>query len=76
MPQINIQLDKGTLKALERTAAKSHTTISKWIKNHIKLELEKEWPEDYFSLFGVLDEEDLFEPPEIPFEFETNRERL
>jgi hypothetical protein len=39
-------------------------------------ELKHEWPENYFSLFGSLDEEDLVEPPEIPFEYDSKRENL
>jgi hypothetical protein len=76
MTQINIQLDESTLKALESTAAKNNTSVSEWIKERIHLELKQEWPENYFSLFGVLDDDDLHEPPEIPFENEAKREVL
>ena len=37
---------------------------------------EESWPEDYFSLFGALDEGDLVEPGEIPFKHDSNRENL
>lgn len=76
MAQISIQVDARTLKALEITAAKRHTTISKWIEERIHYELKQKWPENYFSLFGSLDEDDLYEPPEIPFKHETTRENL
>ena len=76
MTQISIQLDSNTLKALEKTAARNHTSVSKWIKDRIRLGLKQEWPANYFSIFGSLDENDLFEPPEIPFEHEAKREHL
>ncbi|MGD2084602.1 MAG: DUF2281 domain-containing protein [Candidatus Aminicenantes bacterium] len=37
---------------------------------------EESWPEEYFSLFGALDEGDLVEPREIPFKHDSNRENL
>jgi hypothetical protein len=76
MAQISIQVDANTLKALEMTAARNRTSVSKWIKDRIRLGLRQEWPENYFSLFGSLDEDDLIEPPEIPFEYEAQREHL
>ena len=76
MAQVSIQLDANTLRALETTAARNRTSVSKWIKDSIRIGLKQEWPEDYFSLFGSLDEEDLVEPPEIPFEYESRREHL
>ena len=67
MAQVNIQLDASTLRALEMAATKHRTSVSKWIKDRIRLGLKQEWPENYFSLFGSLDKDDLVEPPEIPF---------
>lgn len=37
---------------------------------------EESWPEDYFSLFGALNEDDLVESREIPFKHDSNRENL
>ena len=45
-------------------------------KKDIAGDLEESWPEDYFSLFGALDEGDLVEPREIPFKHDSNRENL
>jgi len=67
MAQVSIQLDVNTLRALETTAARNRTSVSKWIKDRIRIGLKQEWPENYFSLFGSLDEEDLVEPPEIEY---------
>jgi hypothetical protein len=76
MAQVSIQLDANTIKALEVTATRNHTSVSKWIKDRIRLGLKQEWPENYFSLFGSLGEDDLVEPSEIPFEYEAQREHL
>ncbi|MCU0285619.1 MAG: hypothetical protein MUF15_04390 [Acidobacteria bacterium] len=76
MTQISIQLDDGTLKMLKSTAKRSHTTVTDWIKDRIYRGLKQEWPEDYFSIFGSLDEDDLCEPLEIPLSFQSSREEL
>jgi len=76
MTQICIQVDDSLLKALEFTAARNNTSVPAWIKDRIGQELKSQWPEDYFSLFGVLDENDLSEPEEIPFKYESQRETL
>lgn len=76
MAQISFQLDARTLKAVEMTAARNHTSVSKWIRDRIRIGLKQEWPENYFSLFGSLEEDDLTEPPEVPFEYEAQREHL
>jgi hypothetical protein len=76
MTQVTIQLDDRAFKALETAAVQSHTSVSKWIEKHIIQELKFEWPENYFSLFGSLDEDDLVEPAEIPFKYDSKRENL
>jgi len=76
MIQICIQLDDSTVKMLEFTAARNNTSVSEWIKDRIHKELKFEWPDHYFSLFGVLGEEDLSEPMEIPFKHDIQREEL
>ena len=76
MTQVTIRFDDSTFKALETAAVQSHTTVSKWIEKRIIQELKFEWPENYFSLFGSLDDDDLVEPPEIPFKYDSKRENL
>ncbi|HLP57552.1 MAG TPA: hypothetical protein VK186_01925 [Candidatus Deferrimicrobium sp.] len=76
MTQISIQLDASTIKKLESTAAKNRKSVTEWIKDRIYLGLKQDWPEDYFALFGSLDEDDLSEPPDIPFSYESSREEL
>jgi hypothetical protein len=45
-------------------------------KSNITGDREGSWPEDYFSLFGALDEGDLIEPGEISFQYDSHREKL
>jgi hypothetical protein len=42
-------------------------------KTNIACDKKESWPEDYFSVFGALDEGDLVEPREIPFKHDSNR---
>jgi hypothetical protein len=76
MAHITIQLDADTLRILKSEASKNHLSVSKWIKKHVLRGLKQKWPEDYFSLFGSLAEDDLVEPQEIPFKYETTKESL
>ncbi len=45
-------------------------------KTGIAGDKKESWPEDYFSVFGALDEGDLVKPCEIPFKHDSNRENL
>lgn len=79
MTEIIIQIDDGTMRLLEKTAAREHLTVSQWIKECILRGLKPEtdqWPEGYFSLFGSLEDEEFEEPPEIPFDYDAKRESL
>lgn len=76
MAEISIQLDETTLKALEARAARRHLTVAGWIKERINAEIKKEWPENYFSVFGSLSDCDLEEPAEIPPNYDAKRESL
>jgi hypothetical protein len=44
-----------------------------FLKGKITGDGEESWPEDYFSLFGALDEGDLVEPWEIPLKHDIGK---
>ncbi len=78
--QITIDIDAKTLNAWQAGARRNRLSLSKWLKKNVptdlETELKEEWPENYFSLFGVLEDDDIQEPAEIPFSEDTIRESL
>lgn len=50
--------------------------ISKWVASQIKYNLRKQYPEDYFSLFGSITDENFIEPDEINFNEDITKEKL
>lgn len=76
MTLITIHLEDSTFKAVETAAVQSRTSVPEWVEKCILQELKHNWPENYFSLFGSLDEDDLVEPSEIPIDYDSKRERL
>jgi len=76
MAEISIQLDDTILKVLEAKASRRNLSIADWIKERIDDGLNQEWPENYFTVFGSLNDEDLEEASEIPFSQDSHREGL
>jgi hypothetical protein len=76
MPQVSLYIDKETLGKIEELAQKSHTSISKWVGNNLKKLIKDDYPEDFFSLFGVLDDDSFNRPSEIAFHADSTREEI
>ena len=62
MPQLSLYFDEPTLKLLEKAAKTNNLSVSKWVKNKVLRSLEEEWPENYFALFGAIDDPSLKRP--------------
>lgn len=56
IPQISLYIDELTLKKLEYVASTQHKSLSKWIIDQIKPEIEVVYPEDFESLFGSIND--------------------
>jgi hypothetical protein len=73
MPQVSLYIDKKTLDKIEKLAKKSKTSISKWVGTRLKKIIEKEYPDDFFNLFGSIQDETFRKPNELSFEKDTTR---
>lgn len=62
MPQLSLYLDEKTLKKIESAAKKEKVSLSQWVKHRIQNSLETNWPEDYFRLYGSI-QDDSFQAP-------------
>jgi hypothetical protein len=65
MPQLSLYIDEPTLKKIESLAKIEKKSISKWVRSKLNNVIEKTWPEDYFSLFGSVSEDQLQRPDDL-----------
>lgn len=71
MAQLHFYLPDSLAEKLKVKAEKAHLSVSKYMAELAKRELENEWPEGYFELFGTWQGEELKRPDQLSFE---NRE--
>ena len=76
MPQVSLYIDKITLEKIEKLARKNKTSISKWVGNNLKKIIQDDYPEDFFTLFGSLQDNTFKEPEELSFEKDTRRIKI
>ena len=76
MPQLSLYVDAETLKKIEKAAELEHTSISKWVTSKIAEHLEKNWPENYKSLYGSIDDNSFCAETIKDFSGDTEREEL
>lgn len=57
MPQISLYIDNKTLKKIETAAQLENTSISKWVSGKLAEHLENDWPDNYSSLFGSINDD-------------------
>ncbi len=76
MPQISLYLDAETLKKIEKAAELDNTSISKWVIGKLIEQLETDWPENYKSLYGSIDDKSFCAEAIKDFSHDTDREEL
>ncbi len=52
MPQLHCYVPDDLAKKLQEKAQQSHLSVSKYLSFLIKKEVENQWPEGFFELFG------------------------
>lgn len=76
MPQLSLYVDRLTLNTIEKYARKSKVSISRWVAEHIKTVLKREFPEDYFGLFGSIKDSTFKRPVQPGFRNDIRREKI
>ena len=76
MPQISLYIDESTLKKVETLAKNEHKSLSKWVRIKIKNAIEKTWPDNYFTLFGSVKDNQFERPKELELKSDVIREKL
>ena len=65
MGQLSLYIDEETLKKVEIAAKKENVSISKWITSRIKKSFKTNWDDDFFKLFGAIDDESFKRPDQL-----------
>jgi hypothetical protein len=74
MAQLSIYLDEDSLQKIRRAAEQEGKSVSEWVRDRLNNSLEEQWPDEYFDVFGALEENDLQRPEQIPFDRDRSRE--
>jgi len=76
MPQLSLYIDDETLSKIETAAKINRTSISKWVSERLKESLANNWPENYASLFGSVDDDSFNVEKHQNFSDDSKREEL
>jgi len=68
MAQLHFYLPDHIAEKLKNKAKKAHLSVSKYMAEIAKREVENEWPEGYFELFGQWQGEELERAEQLPYE--------
>ena len=68
MAQLHFYLPDAVAEKIKAKAEKAHLSVSKYMAELAKREVETQWPDDYFELFGMWHGEDLQRPEQLQFE--------
>ena len=68
MPQLHCYVPDELAKRLQAKAQQSHLSVSKYLALLIKKEVDNQWPEGYFELFGSWQGEPLKRAPQEDYE--------
>ena len=68
MPQLSLYLDDQSMEQLRQDASNAHKSLSRFVLDELnERKLSKDWPRNFFSLYGSVSEEDnLMEPLDTP----------
>ncbi len=73
MPQLSLYFDESTLKKVEQAAKLSQMSLSQWVRTRLLQSLKDDWPEDYFTLYGAIEDGTFLEPNDLAW---SQREKL
>ena len=68
MPQLHCYVKEELAKKLQLKARQAHLSVSKYLALLIEKEVETQWPEGYFELFGTWQGEPLERPAQGEYE--------
>lgn len=72
MPQIHCYLPEDLAERLHQKAREAHLPVSRYVAQVIRKDVEDQWPEGWFDLFGTWQGEPIERPPQGEFERRTD----
>jgi hypothetical protein len=76
MPQLSLYIDADILKKIEVAAKIDKKSISKWVSERLGESFENNWPANYESLFGCIDDDTFNVENNQVFSTDAKRESL
>jgi hypothetical protein len=76
MPQISLNIDQIVFEKIKKIAEQKKTSVSDWVEDNIKKTLGNDYPNDFFELFGAINDDTFVEPIEIDQKYDVQREQL
>ena len=68
MSQLHCYIPDELAKKFQKKADQAHLSVSKYLAVLVKRDIENQWPEGYFELFGGWQGDQLERPTEIEYE--------
>ncbi|MCF6262426.1 MAG: hypothetical protein L3J24_02415 [Xanthomonadales bacterium] len=68
MAQLHFYIPDAVAEKIKNKAEKAHLSVSKYMAELAMREVENEWPEGYFELFGQWQGGTLERPEQLPLE--------
>jgi len=68
MTQLHCYVPDDVASKLQKKAQQAHLSVSKYLAFLVKKEVENQWPEDYFELFGSWEGTPLERPVQNDYE--------
>ncbi len=76
MGQLTIYLDDETLEKVKRGAEIEGDSVSGWVRRQLEDEIKRDWPPNYFDLFGRLEGTEFKRPGQPPLKDDLEREEF
>ncbi|MDR1320250.1 MAG: DUF6364 family protein [Gracilibacteraceae bacterium] len=76
MPQISLNIDQIVFEKIKKIAKQKGTSVSDWVEDNIRKTLGNDYPNDFFELFGAINDDTFVEPIEIDQKYDISREQL
>ena len=68
MPQLHCYIKDELADKLQEKAQQENLSVSKYLALLVEKEIQTQWPEGYFELFGSWKGDDLERPPQGDYE--------
>lgn len=76
MPQLSLYIDEETLNKVENAAKIENVSLSKWVSQKLKTILNNDWSDNYFNLYGSINDNSLIRQKTPCFNKDIKRKKL